>query len=70
MEERIRAWQMMVKSFLGQHRLRPAPGNGSVPLLRLCVCLSDYLVYFIPAVCLTLNLGSSVPTKCLAHSIV
>lgn len=60
----------MVKSFHEQHGLQWAPGNRIVPLLGLCVCLSDYLVYFISAVCLALNLGSSVPTKCLAHSIV
>lgn len=60
----------MVKSFYEQHGLRPTPGNRVVPVLWLCVCLSDYFVYFISAACLALNLGSSVPTKCLAHSIV
>lgn len=60
----------VVKSFHEQHGLQPAPGNRTVPLLRQCVCLSDYFVYFIFPVCLALNLSSSVPTKCLACSIV
>lgn len=69
-KKRSKSAPQIMKSFHEQHGLQPAPGNRTVPLLRQCVCLSDYFVYFISAVCLALNLGSSVPTKCLACSIV